>query len=62
MAARDDVPFFGPALPDPPVFRLGSEFYEFLLTKLINAEHASYKAQRFVKLEVRPYKRYASAS
>ena len=53
VAARDDVPFFGPTLPNPSVFEKGSEFREFLLTKLINAEHACYKADRFAKLEVR---------
>ena len=52
VAARDDVPFFGPTLPSPSVFEKGPEFREFLLTKLINAEHACYKADRFAKLEV----------
>ncbi|KAG9337669.1 hypothetical protein JZ751_028306 [Albula glossodonta] len=49
VTARDDVPFFGPALPDPA----GPEFHEFLLTKLINAEYACYKADKFAKLEER---------
>ncbi|XP_043532276.1 rap1 GTPase-activating protein 1 isoform X10 [Chiloscyllium plagiosum] len=53
VTARDDVPFFGPALPDPAVFRKGLEFQEFLLTKLINAEYACYKAEKFAKLEER---------
>ncbi|XP_061075436.1 rap1 GTPase-activating protein 1 isoform X2 [Conger conger] len=53
VTARDDVPFFGPALPDPAVFRKGPEFHEFLLTKLINAELACYKAEKFAKLEER---------
>ncbi|XP_040279571.1 rap1 GTPase-activating protein 1 isoform X2 [Bufo bufo] len=53
VTARDDVPFFGPPLPDPAVFRKGSEFHEFLLTKLINAEYACYKAEKFAKLEER---------
>ncbi|XP_048096394.1 rap1 GTPase-activating protein 1 isoform X9 [Alosa alosa] len=53
VTARDDVPFFGPALPDPAVFRKGPEFLEFLLTKLINAEYACYKAEKFAKLEER---------
>nr|XP_008536034.1 PREDICTED: rap1 GTPase-activating protein 1 [Equus przewalskii] len=53
VTARDDVPFFGPPLPDPAVFRKGPEFQEFLLTKLINAEYACYKAEKFAKLEVR---------
>uniref|UniRef100_A0A8C8E9P5 RAP1 GTPase activating protein n=1 Tax=Otus sunia TaxID=257818 RepID=A0A8C8E9P5_9STRI len=52
VTARDDVPFFGPPLPDPAVFRKGPEFQEFLLTKLINAEYACYKAEKFAKLEV----------
>ncbi|KAK2148696.1 hypothetical protein LSH36_487g05001 [Paralvinella palmiformis] len=51
VAARDDVPFFGPSLPTPAVFKKGPEFRQFILTKLINAEHACYRAQRFAKLE-----------
>ncbi|XP_013765450.1 rap1 GTPase-activating protein 1 isoform X4 [Pundamilia nyererei] len=53
VTARDDVPFFGPALPDPAIFKKGPEFYEFLFTKLINAEYACYKAEKFAKLEER---------
>ncbi|XP_025059488.1 rap1 GTPase-activating protein 1 [Alligator sinensis] len=51
VTARDDVPFFGPPLPDPAIFRKGTDFQEFLLTKLINAEYACYKAEKFAKLE-----------
>ncbi|KAK7880221.1 hypothetical protein WMY93_033104, partial [Mugilogobius chulae] len=47
VTAREDVPEFGPALPRPPVFKQGPDFTEFLLTKLINAEKACYKSQRF---------------
>ncbi|XP_029907493.1 rap1 GTPase-activating protein 1 isoform X2 [Myripristis murdjan] len=53
VTARDDVPFFGPALPDPAIFKKGPEFHEFLYTKLINAEYACYKAEKFAKLEER---------
>ncbi|XP_061542882.1 rap1 GTPase-activating protein 1 isoform X3 [Phycodurus eques] len=53
VTARDDVPFFGPALPDPAIFRKGLELREFLFTKLINAEYACYKAEKFSKLEER---------
>ncbi|KAM9535030.1 rap1 GTPase-activating protein 1-like isoform 7-T8 [Salvelinus alpinus] len=53
VTARDDVPFFGPALPDPAIFKKGYEFHEFLFTKLINAEYACYKAEKFAKLEER---------
>lgn len=53
VTARDDVPFFGPNFPQPAIFRADSDFKEFLLTKLINAENAAYKAHKFAKLEVR---------
>lgn len=53
VTARDDVPFFGPTLPSPSVFMRGPELQEFLLTKLINAENACYKASRFATLELR---------
>uniref|UniRef100_A0A3Q3JU39 Rap-GAP domain-containing protein n=1 Tax=Monopterus albus TaxID=43700 RepID=A0A3Q3JU39_MONAL len=53
VTARDDVPFFGPALPNPAVFKKGPEFHEFLFTKLINAEYACYKADKFARLEER---------
>lgn len=46
------MPFFEPALPNPAIFSHGPEFREFLLTKLINAENACYKAQKFANLEV----------
>lgn len=52
VTARNDVPLFGPALPTPSVFLRGIEFKEFLLTKLVNAENAAYKAEKFSKLEV----------
>ncbi|XP_050665713.1 rap1 GTPase-activating protein 1-like isoform X2 [Leptidea sinapis] len=53
VTARGDVPFFGPTLPHPPIFRKGREFKDFLLTKLINAENACYKAEKFAELEQR---------
>ncbi|XP_073961913.1 rap GTPase activating protein 1 isoform X4 [Choristoneura fumiferana] len=53
VTARGDVPFFGPTLPQPPIFRKGRELKEFLLTKLINAENACYKANKFAQLELR---------
>ncbi|XP_035507921.1 U2 small nuclear ribonucleoprotein A' [Morone saxatilis] len=53
VTAREDVPPFGPPLPNPAVFRKGPEFREFLLTKLINGELACYKSDRFARLEER---------
>ncbi|XP_043574250.1 rap1 GTPase-activating protein 2a isoform X1 [Chiloscyllium plagiosum] len=53
VTAREGVRQFGPPLPSPPVFKKGPEFREFLLTKLINAETACYKSEKFAKLENR---------
>ncbi|XP_034030438.1 rap1 GTPase-activating protein 1 isoform X3 [Thalassophryne amazonica] len=53
VTARDDVPPFSPALPDPPIFTDNCLLREFLLTKLINAEISCYKAEQFSKLEFR---------
>uniref|UniRef100_A0A8C7E4V9 Rap-GAP domain-containing protein n=1 Tax=Naja naja TaxID=35670 RepID=A0A8C7E4V9_NAJNA len=53
VTARDDVPFFGPPLPNPAVFKKGTDFREFLLAKLINAEYSCYHAEKFAKLEDR---------
>ncbi|CRK96449.1 CLUMA_CG009914, isoform A, partial [Clunio marinus] len=52
VAARDGVPFFGPALPRNGIIGK-KQLKEFLLTKLINAENACYKAEKFAKLEYR---------
>lgn len=52
ITARDDVPMFGPPLPNPPVFMKGPDLREFLLDKLIAAESACYKAHKFAQLEV----------
>lgn len=35
------------------LYSQGPEFHEFLFTKLINAEYACYRAEKFAKLEVR---------
>lgn len=41
----------GPVSDQPSLIQ-GPEFHEFLFTKLINAEYACYKAEKFAKLEV----------
>lgn len=54
IAAKADVPQFGPTFPGGSnIIRKGPELKEFLLTKLINAETACYRAEKFSKLELR---------
>ncbi len=47
VTARGDVPYFGPSVPSPAVFKKGPRLKEFLLTKLINAQNACLKAEEF---------------
>ncbi|KAM4580666.1 rap1 GTPase-activating protein 2 isoform 1-T1 [Odontesthes bonariensis] len=53
VTGREDVPPFGPVIPDPPLFTDNYQLREFLLTKLINAEISCYKAEQFSRLELR---------
>ncbi|XP_047454797.1 rap1 GTPase-activating protein 2 isoform X2 [Mugil cephalus] len=53
VTAREDVPPFGPVLPDPPIFTDRSQLREFLLTKLINADVSCCKAEQFSRLALR---------
>ena len=55
VTAKESVPDFGPPLPDPAVFRKGSEFREWLLTKALNAEFKCHMAPSFKKLAVSVY-------
>lgn len=49
IACDEQVPEFGPPLPDPPIFRNSTELRAFLLCKMINGENAAYKAPRLIK-------------
>lgn len=49
VASKEDVPVFGPPLPQPAVFRKDDSFKDFLLAKMINAELAAYRTVYFSK-------------
>ncbi|OQV18986.1 Signal-induced proliferation-associated 1-like protein 1 [Hypsibius exemplaris] len=53
-----DVPPFGPPLPETMTFTKGPEFVDFLLTKVINAENAAHKSDKFVALATRTRHEY----
>ncbi|KAF8975240.1 Signal-induced proliferation-associated 1-like protein 2 [Entomortierella lignicola] len=49
IACDEQVPPFGPPLPDPPIFKSPQELRAFLLSKMINGENAACKAPRLIK-------------
>ncbi|KAG0373293.1 Rap/ran-GAP protein [Mortierella sp. AD032] len=49
VTCDEQVPEFGPPLPDPPIFKTPEELRAFLLCKMINGENAAYKAPRLIK-------------
>lgn len=52
VTAKNEVPNFGPPLPDPAIFQKGAEFRDWLLTKALNAEFNCHQASSFKKLAV----------
>ena len=50
---KSDVADFAPYQLNEGVHEAGPEFFEHLLTKLINAEQACYKSSAFLNLEQR---------
>ncbi len=52
VTARKDVPNFSPPISDDCIYDLDQNFKEWLMTKMINAELACYKAEKFKKLKV----------
>ena len=47
------VPMFGPPIPKGARFPKSKAFAEFLLTKIINAENAAHRSDKFVSMAVR---------
>ncbi|XP_060113787.1 signal-induced proliferation-associated 1-like protein 3 [Heteronotia binoei] len=53
-----DVPPFGPAIPSRAVFRKSDVFRDFLLAKVINAENAAHKSDKFHTMATRTRQEY----
>lgn len=53
VTARKDVPNFGPPIGNDCIYENDEHFKEWLLNKLINAEYACYKADKFKRLKER---------
>lgn len=50
---RDEVPWFGPNLPENGLFEEGNEFREWFLKKVINGDRACYQAPKFASVQQR---------
>ena len=53
-----DVPPFGPPIPENCSFKKSQEFVDFLLAKLINAENAAHKSNKFATMAKRTRQEY----
>ncbi|KAL8220022.1 UNVERIFIED_CONTAM: signal-induced proliferation-associated 1 like protein 3, partial [Gekko kuhli] len=53
-----DVPPFGPAIPSRATFRKSDVFRDFLLAKVINAENAAHKSDKFHTMATRTRQEY----
>ncbi|XP_064624047.1 signal-induced proliferation-associated 1-like protein 1 [Lineus longissimus] len=58
VSRSKDVPPFGPAIPDGAMLPKSLEFADFLLAKVINAENAVHRSQKFVAMAVRTRQEY----
>jgi signal-induced proliferation-associated 1 like protein 1 len=53
-----EVPLFGPPIPAGAKFPRNKEFVEFLLAKVINAENATYRSEKFTTMATRTRQEY----
>ena len=52
VTSKEGVPKFMPDMPNPCVFKKGTDFREFLLTKILNGEKAAFKTEKFSQMAV----------
>ncbi len=58
MARSRDVPAFGPPIPEDATFPNSTVFRDFLLAKVINAENAAHKSDKFRAMATRTRQEY----
>nr|XP_054758544.1 signal-induced proliferation-associated 1-like protein 1 isoform X3 [Lytechinus pictus] len=58
VSRSKEVPSFGPPLPVNATFQKSKAFADFLLAKIINAENAVHKADKFIAMATRTRKEY----
>ncbi|XP_065341286.1 signal-induced proliferation-associated 1-like protein 1 isoform X2 [Cloeon dipterum] len=58
VSRSKDVPIFGPPLPENASFPRSKDFADFLLAKVINAENAAHRSEKFVTMATRTRQEY----
>ncbi|XP_051581238.1 signal-induced proliferation-associated 1-like protein 1 [Myxocyprinus asiaticus] len=58
VARSRDVPAFGPTIPEDATFPKSTVFRDFLLAKVINAENAAHKSDKFRAMATRTRQEY----
>uniref|UniRef100_A0AAY4ACR1 Signal-induced proliferation-associated 1-like protein 2 n=1 Tax=Denticeps clupeoides TaxID=299321 RepID=A0AAY4ACR1_9TELE len=58
ISRSKDVPAFGPPIPKGVTFPKSAVFRDFLLTKMINAENAAHKSEKFRAMAMRTRQEY----
>ena len=58
VARSQDVPSFGPPIPQGVTFPKSTVFRDFLLAKVINAENAAHKSDKFGAMATRTRQEY----
>jgi hypothetical protein len=60
VSRSDDVPYFGPSIPENGIFQKSERFRSFLLSKLINASNAALQSDKLYAMAARTRKQYLS--
>jgi signal-induced proliferation-associated 1 like protein 1 len=62
VSRSKEVPIFGPPIPSGATFPKSQSFVDFLLAKIINAEHAAHRSQKFATMATRTRQEYLKVS
>ena len=58
VSRSKEVPIFGPPIPVGATFAKSKHFVDFLLSKIVNAEHAAHRSQKFATMATRTRQEY----
>lgn len=58
VSRSKEVPVFGPPVPPGATFAKGKHFADFILAKVINAENAAHRSEKFATMATRTRQEY----